>query len=409
MIGCLSDPPVYTGAVTLIVARKIEDYIFVFSDTFSENPETRETYNWYSQPIRKVFKINEECWIAFSGNSHSFLALMRELKSAKLGSADDICDLAKGFEDLDLMVVDISRTTLYVIKDQKMQPVEVGYIGSKTGFEIFQLKKSIGKIVSGPAYGAHKVPDELGDQAYAELERYIMAFSEALSFTDSTFGGVPMCWAFGRGEAGLLRRYSVTRGAVSESELWPDGRARILPQDEYGGGTITSVWGSDLGCVIFFPFAELGLLHDGTIESGVDFQRFTRCDGFDINRIAMSHGFGKGIGNWDNYHNREIKIASTIAEERLEFARELLSDARDEIESHIVSLNEGLEAFGEPESIVTFEGLISMEIYSMICSYLRSKSKLHFHTGKTSEGQQANAQLQHLIETVGKAKVTLVG
>lgn len=63
--------------MTLIYARKLPTLTYIIADTFSEITLTKEKFNWFSQPIRKIFSISDKYVVAFSGNSHRAMSALR--------------------------------------------------------------------------------------------------------------------------------------------------------------------------------------------------------------------------------------------------------------------------------------------------------------------------------------------
>lgn len=391
--------------MTLIVARKFENIILVLSDSFSENTTTKEKFNWYSNPIRKIFELSDRFLISFSGNSHNFLKLMGEQRNSSSLTIFEIASSASNFDDIELLVVDMIEMRLYTIKNGECRETDVGYAGSPSGFEIFQRNRHSEKGLPDTYTHMHRVPDGLSNEARALFESYNRAFAATLLDTDLSFGGVPICWYCTENIREFNSCLTNTRGSVDPEELKENTWVKLQPQDKFGGAFTTSVWGSERGVAIYYPEISFGLIHDGTFDEGVEYHRIPKVDGYEFTMIAKERQCGAGISSWDSFENRARKINQTLLEGRFNFASDLIRDARSEILSDLHRENKDMiDSLPEPESFVEIGGRVSIQTIYNISQYLHLKCRYQSEIGDSAESLKTRRLLDILLEAIKELK-----
>jgi len=69
--------------MTLVYAKKIENLIYLITDTFSVDDYQKNSINWLSKPMRKIFNIGEKFVVAFSGNPHYIMEIFNHPERLK--------------------------------------------------------------------------------------------------------------------------------------------------------------------------------------------------------------------------------------------------------------------------------------------------------------------------------------
>lgn len=122
--------------MTLIVARKIEEQIYIVGDT-----QLTLKYNLKNNPFfygcLKQYIVNNNIAVAFAGNKDDFEEdLSRILKS---DNSRDIVNIAlHANKKYDLIIADLEDEELIFIKDGKLEKQDSGFIGDPTAYNFYQ-------------------------------------------------------------------------------------------------------------------------------------------------------------------------------------------------------------------------------------------------------------------------------
>jgi len=124
--------------MTLIVARKIDEHIFMVGDTHLTLKYGVKN-NPYFNGCLKQYIVNQNIAVAFAGNKMDFeedLGLI-----LKCDNSEDIVNtVLHTNKQYDLIIADLKEAELIFIKDGVLEKQDAGFIGDPTAYNIYQKK-----------------------------------------------------------------------------------------------------------------------------------------------------------------------------------------------------------------------------------------------------------------------------
>ncbi len=404
--------------MTLVYAQKFDDLIYIISDTFSENEATKKKVNYFTEPIQKIWPVDARFVFAFSHNSHEFGKFYKKCKSETNLDFDRISQIYGESNSFDIIVVDTKECIMTKLSCAQISVSNVHYLGSKSGFELFQSLKHEPRNAEGTFIGIVGLPEgasELSCNAYAAS---LSAFKTALFNTDKTFGGIAVSYLISRQEKRYGTYADVYRAPIGEHELLPNTSQTISFQDESNGGFLVSVWGSEDCSAFYYSAAMIGYLSNQNAEEFGDYRKCGNLDGYEFVNITEKAGAGAGISSWDSWQSMGQKIGQILNQarvnpdnERVDFAQKLLIKMEDSIIKKINTINEprGI-TLSQLESIFSdnIEINVDVDICNSIDRYLSLRSNLAILTAGSANAVPLRQQHHVWRESMTRLKFRIM-
>lgn len=406
--------------MTLVIAQKTEDQIFLLSDTFSENEKTATQYNWFVEPLVKIVKVNEEFVVAYSGNSEVALEC---LKSAASIHSDDMVAhfldshlLSKDDGSIvEYIAVNSLHRLLFSIKNGIASQVDMAYIGSQSGFAKFRQYQA---RIGGPRSNEETVIEirrainGLSERSTEKFNEYFSAFKETLLVTDGTYGGLLVPYVIAENFCGYLPYLINHRGEVSSEETSHQSPHPLSFQDQTRGAFSASFWGTDEAFAAYYFYGASGVVYSGLDISGIECELISKIDGYDFVGIAEAKGCGEGVFSmWNSWQNDLSKVGVYFGRGEKSKSELMLKSVCAQIEKKLGAMNEGrVFDFGDNiHSNASDAGAVvfDIEAINMLTAY--SERKVAFYNA-SGNAKMASSWSQELVEwkaTIGQLKFQL--
>lgn len=368
--------------MTLIYACATDDLVFLLADTFTEIPLTARKFNWFTEPLAKIIRVNDDCLVAFAGSSAAASESIRRCRALGLVDIQEL--LLQSHTDnlgtdsaVDYVVCDVHSRSLQFIKNGKCENRAVGYIGSKDGFEVFQKHRLSGEINSdGASLKGIRIPDGVSVNTRSVFCSCVSAFVATLNDASGGCGGFMVPYVVSAKEEKFSSYILIFRGPIEESETplisgWHD----IAFNDPRAGGFLITFWGSKDSFAAYFPNGACGVTYSGTAELIFECQFHKQIDGYDFSDLADSRGCGShGVSTWSNWKNHISKANQYLLDGRTDKAVQLVSEVGTMIAKDMVRLNPAAHFDFSRRVIENFTQEapvgISFETLNMISAYL---------------------------------------
>lgn len=362
--------------MTLVIAQKIESLIFLYADTFSINDYTRESVNWFQQPMKKIFPLNDRFVFGFSGNPYYMIKLIRDMQNNKPKTIEQVKELWGENQEIDLIVADAIDHELYRMSDRGVECINACYVGSPTGFEAYQRFRHEGIPQDYANFSVVRMPEGATPNGHEVFGHAHQAFQAVMFETDGTFGGIPISYVMTPQEQRFGTHCAVYRGPLKEEELAPGRWTSMGFRDAVEGQFIASVWGSQAISAIYFPNARLGFLGSNDRENPTEYARHAQIDGYDFTYESEQYGAGAGISTWDSWQNSFHKVQQYVREGNQKKAHYALKKLHGQITHQIKAWNEDFDENNENfhESISECGNVtINISMVNAISAYYVSK------------------------------------
>lgn len=326
--------------MTLIIAQKVEDLIFIYADTFSNNDFTRESINWFQQPMKKIFRLTDRFVVSFSGSSYYMMKMINDAKAASVEEIGDIEELWGRNVEIDLVIIDTEKFNLHRMSERGVENLDACYIGSRSGFEKYQRLRHTDIPPEYTGFYMVRMPEGATPRGHEVFGNAHQAFQAVLFETDGSFGGVPISYVVTPEEQTFGTHCAVYRGPLNEEEVAPGRWTPMVFRDAVEGQFIASIWGSRNTSAIYFPNAMLGFLGSQDQEDTTEYIKYSKTDGYDFTFETERLGVGAGISTWNSWQNEFNEVKQYIQERNRDKANYIINKMRSTITHQLKAWNE---------------------------------------------------------------------
>ena len=317
--------------MSLIYARRTGNLVYFLADTFSEEGITGISYNWFSEPILKIFR-RTDVVVAFSGNSHLAQKCILSFSGEKLEDAISALCQSSASSAVDYAICHIPTNRLFFIENGKSDERDNGYLGSISGFEIFQKEKLEPSQLEQTYMHIHQYVDDVEATANEDCASNLQAFKAALINSDRTFGGIAILYVVANSKSKFGTYASVYRGPLIESEMPLSGSSAMAFQDVHRGGYQVAVWGSATSLAIYFPDNGPGHIFQCIQNVCIEPRTFQQVDGYDFNDEAIAAGCGnEGISTWQNWRTAFRNAMKHLNLKKFDIVERRIDDIKETI------------------------------------------------------------------------------
>lgn len=376
--------------MTLVIAKSTESHFYFLADTYSEVPSTGQSFNWFTEPMVKIIRVNEKYVIAFAGNSH----LAQEcIKQVKENHEVNILEHAlsshqNSDQEVDYIIGEIASKKLYFVKNGKLQALPAGFIGSKSGFEKFQENLANQTQTEDNVHiKVIRQPEGLLKKEAQNYSANLDAFRHTLMENDGTCGGFAVTYVISDEFEGYSPYCTIYRGNLNPEEMAETERfVTVNHQDPYYGGFIISFWGTECTFALFYPFAGFGLTYTGFSEIGIECNTHSSIDGYDFIDLSKELDCGhNAILTWKHWAIEYDKFHKALSAGNLDLAHryvrmigaEVLKQLNNNGNGHLTEIDSGL--FKGVLSIIPLT--VDIEFLNMTTAYLKAQIALNDYLG----------------------------
>lgn len=254
--------------MSLIIARKTIDSIFIFSDTKLTYIDGIERKN-PQDGMAKVSLISDEYVIAFAGNCE-----LAKRTFSKINKESTLEEILKIFNDSNLysngevefIVCVNSKNKIYLLKDLLVTETNNAWIGSLNGFSKFQENYHT-KIVeeNSTIITAQQIPKNVTEITQNEFSKILKSFNKVINDESiPEVGGFIIPIAKSDGKFEFMTYGNVYRKPLEIEELINNTTVSFTSPED-GGYVINFCGGNENYICFYFIFGDFGVIYNKTI------------------------------------------------------------------------------------------------------------------------------------------------
>jgi len=335
--------------MTLVCAKKLEDCIYIFADTFWETPMlgSGKKVEWAHGPLVKIIVLPNDQVIAYAGNSHFAQHAIDEIKKYCPSDASEILlgVSRSNPEDIDFLLADRKDMSLRRISSNSIQEVRVSYLGSPSGFNEFQrISHGCGnEDLEEPIISMIRLPEGLSEKSrekfasdYNDFERVLLASQ------GDEYGGYPASYIITSSYQQYWGMTKLYRGPLSNEEMRPvtkSGWNSINLNDGINGGYHLLSGGGKRSFFFHIPNGNLGFIYRGDESVNLHMECYNHINGYDFSYLVKKANCLPYTSTWRSRGNDRMHLERLLLCGELDRAVEFVNELLDELSSSISSKN----------------------------------------------------------------------